>query len=376
MKFLFYTHSLVSDWNHGNAHFLRGIMRELTRRHHEALALEPEESWSRSNLLSDQGPRAVEKFHDLFPQLRSQIYGPHFDHEAAIAEADVVVVHEWTEPALVERIGRARRSGADFTLLFHDTHHRAVSAKGDIAGLTLEDYDGVLAFGETLRQRYLQAGWGRSVFTWHEAADDALFYPRPEIDKTGDLIWIGNWGDDERSTELMEFLVRPARELRLKTTVRGVRYPQQALDALEDADIAYGGWIANAEAPLAFAGHKATVHIPRRPYVENLPGIPTIRVFEALACGIPLISAPWHDAEALFRPGKDYLVAENGREMTRLLREVMTDDALAAALITSGLETIRARHTCRHRVDELFSILEQCGTAGVVGQLPAKEAAE
>ncbi|MBY5349795.1 glycosyltransferase [Rhizobium leguminosarum] len=376
MKFLFYTHSLVSDWNHGNAHFLRGIMRELTRRHHEALALEPEESWSRSNLLSDQGPRAAEKFHETFPQLRSQMYGPHFDHEAVIAEADVVVVHEWTEPVLVERIGRARRSGADFTVLFHDTHHRAVSAKSDIAGLTLEDYDGVLAFGETLRQRYLQAGWGKSVFTWHEAADDALFYPRPEIEKTGDLIWIGNWGDGERSAELSEFLVRPARELGLKTTVRGVRYPKQALDALEDAGIAYRGWIANAEAPLAFAAHKATVHIPRRPYVENLPGIPTIRVFEALACGIPLISAPWHDAEALFRPGRDYLVAENGREMTRLLREVLTDDALAAALVAAGLETIRARHTCRHRVDELFFILEQCGTAGVVGQLPAKEAAE
>ncbi|MBY5334956.1 glycosyltransferase [Rhizobium leguminosarum] len=376
MKFLFYTHSLVSDWNHGNAHFLRGIMRELTRRHYEVLALEPEESWSRSNLLSDQGPRAAEKFHETFPQLRSQMYGPHFDHEAVIAEADVVVVHEWTEPVLVERIGRARRSGADFTLLFHDTHHRAVSAKSDIAGLTLEDYDGVLAFGETLRQRYLQAGWGKSVFTWHEAADDALFYPRPEIEKTGDLIWIGNWGDGERSAELSEFLVRPARELGLKTTVRGVRYPKQALDALEDAGIAYRGWIANAEAPLAFAAHKATVHIPRRPYVENLPGIPTIRVFEALACGIPLISAPWHDAEALFRPGRDYLVAENGREMTRLLREVLTDDALAAALVAAGLETIRARHTCRHRVDELFSILEQCGTAGVVGQLPAKEAAE
>jgi spore maturation protein CgeB len=376
MKFLFYTHSLVSDWNHGNAHFLRGIMRELTRRHHAALALEPEESWSRSNLLADQGPRAVDKFHELFPQLRSKIYGPHFDHEAAIAEADVVVVHEWTEPALVERIGRARRSGANFTLLFHDTHHRAVSAKGDIAGLILEDYDGVLAFGETLRQRYLQAGWGRSVFTWHEAADDVLFRPQTKIEKTGDLIWVGNWGDGERSAELMEFLVHPAHELGLRATVRGVRYPERALDALGAAGIAYGGWIANAEAPLAFANNKVTVHIPRRPYVENLPGIPTIRVFEALACGIPLICAPWHDAEGLFRPGRDYLVAENGREMTRLLREVLTDDALAAALVESGLETIRARHTCRHRVDELLSILKQCGTAGVVGQLPTKEAAE
>jgi spore maturation protein CgeB len=346
MKFLFYTHSLVSDWNHGNAHFLRGIMRELTRRHHAALALEPEESWSRSNLLADQGPRAVDKFHELFPQLRSKIYGPHFDHEAAIAEADVVVVHEWTEPALVERIGRARRSGANFTLLFHDT------------------------------QRYLQAGWGRSVFTWHEAADDVLFRPQTKIEKTGDLIWVGNWGDGERSAELMEFLVHPAHELGLRATVRGVRYPERALDALGAAGIAYGGWIANAEAPLAFANNKVTVHIPRRPYVENLPGIPTIRVFEALACGIPLICAPWHDAEGLFRPGRDYLVAENGQEMTRLLREVLTDDALAAALVESGLETIRARHTCRHRVDELLSILKQCGTAGVVGQLPTKEAAE
>ncbi|MBW9056400.1 CgeB family protein [Rhizobium mesosinicum] len=376
MRFLFYTHSLVSDWNHGNAHFLRGVMRELTRRHHEALALEPEDSWSRCNLLRDQGAQAVEKFRTAFPQLQSQIYGEQFDHETAIANADVVIVHEWTEPALVERIGRARRNGAGFTLLFHDTHHRAVSAKGDIAGLTLEDYDGVLAFGETLRQRYLQAGWGRSVFTWHEAADEALFCPMPEVAKTGDLIWIGNWGDDERSSEIAEFLVRPACDLALKTTVRGVRYPRQALDALQDAGIAYGGWIANAEVPLAFAGRRVTMHIPRRPYVENLPGIPTIRVFEALACGIPLICAPWDDAEALFRPGRDYLVAENGQEMTRLLRDVLADNALSAALIASGLETIRGRHTCRHRVDELFAILGQCGTARVVSQLPAKEAAE
>ena len=44
-----------------------------------------------------------------------------------------------------------------------------------------------------------------------------------------------------------------------------------------------------------------TVHVPRRPYVDALPGIPTIRVFEALACGIPLVSAPWRDEEGLFR---------------------------------------------------------------------------
>lgn len=376
MRFVFYTHSLMSDWNHGNAHFLRGIMRDLTCRGHEALALEPEASWSRANLLKDQGAVAIQKFREAFPELRSQIYDDDFDHEAAIADADVVVVHEWTEATLVERIGRARANGGRFTLLFHDTHHRAVTAESDIAGLKLEAYDGVLAFGETLRERYLRAGWGKSVFTWHEAADDTLFRPRPQVARIGDVIWIGNWGDDERSSEIMEFLVRPVSELGLDATVRGVRYPDHALQALKKAGIAYGGWIANAEVPLAFARHKATVHIPRRPYVENLPGIPTIRVFEALACGIPLISAPWSDSENLFRAGEDYLVARSGEEMKRLLRGVLADDALAAGLVQSGLETIRSRHTCRHRVDELLSILATCGTSRVTEKLAMKEAAE
>ena len=62
MRFLLYTHSLVSDWNHGNAHFLRGVVRDLVARGHEVLALEPENGWSRSNLEQDQGPGAIERF--------------------------------------------------------------------------------------------------------------------------------------------------------------------------------------------------------------------------------------------------------------------------------------------------------------------------
>ncbi|ANM13206.1 MULTISPECIES: CgeB family protein [unclassified Rhizobium] len=376
MKFVFYTHSLISDWNHGNAHFLRGVMRDLQRRGHETLALEPEDSWSRANLVSDQGSAVIAKFHETFPQHRAQIYGKDFDHEAALGDAYVVIVHEWTQPDLVERLGRIRRHGGTFTLLFHDTHHRAVSAEGDIAGLTLSDYDGVLAFGETLRERYLRAGWGRSVFTWHEAADDALFRPMPEVLRTGDLIWIGNWGDGERSAEIAEFLVHPAKSLALNATVRGVRYPDHALDALQSAGIAYGGWIANADVPVAFARHKVTVHIPRRPYIEHLPGIPTIRVFEALSCGIPLISAPWDDAENLFKPGTDFLLVRDGEDMRKNLRDVLADPGWAASLAASGLVAIKARHTCRHRVDELFEVLACCGTNRVTTNLQSPEAAE
>jgi len=376
MKFVFYTHSLVSEWNHGNAHFLRGVMRELIARGHQAIALEPEDGWSRMNLLSEQGEEAVARFERDFPELVSCTYGPGFSHEEILAYADVVIVHEWTDPALVARIGRARAEGGDFTLLFHDTHHRAVSAEPQISELELRDYDLVLAFGEALRERYLEAGWGRQVVTWHEAADTRLFHPITGEEKEGDLIWIGNWGDDERTAEIGQFLIEPAAELGLRGTVRGVRYPPEALGALKKAGLSYGGWIANADVARAFARHHVTVHIPRRPYVQALPGIPTIRVFEALASGIPLICAPWSDAEGLFRPGTDFLVVNDGKEMAVTLRRVLSEPELAASLSVAGLETIRTRHSCAHRVDELFVALARHGTLSVQKQLAPMEAAE
>lgn len=356
MRFLFYTHSLISDWNHGNAHFLRGVMRELQKRGHDCAALEPADSWSRTNLVAEQGEGAIPAFHAAFPTLKTTIYDRDFDHESALDEADVVVVHEWTDADLVRRIGRARRSGA-FTLLFHDTHHRAVTNESDISGLPLRDYDGVLAFGEAIRQRYLDAGWAGQAFTWHEAADVELFRPRSEIARDGDLVWIGNWGDEERSRELHEFLIEPARALGLHGDVFGVRYPAGAIDAIGAAGLRYRGWIANAEAAARYSRYRVTLHVPRRPYVEALPGIPTIRVFEALACGIPLISAPWDDCEGLFRPGVDFLMARSGDEMKRLLFDVLWEPRVAMDMARSGLETILARHTCAHRAVELEDIL-------------------
>lgn len=376
MKFAFYTHSLVSDWNHGNAHFLRGVMRDLIRRGHEAVAYEPAGSWSRANLVAERGEAAVSAFHHRFPDLRSIQYDANHDHAALVADADVVVVHEWTNPALVAQLGSLRVHGGGFTLLFHDTHHRGVTAAEEITALNLDGYDGVLAFGASLRDRYRKAGWADAVFVWHEAADDTTFHPITGLSKTGDLVWVGNWGDGERSAEIAEFLIEPVAELGLSATVHGVRYPSEALEQLAAAGIRHGGWVANADVPLVFAQHRATVHIPRRPYVEQLPGIPTIRVFEALACGIPLVSAPWADSEGLFRPGEDFLLASNGAEMRASLRAILHDAKLANSLSLSGRESIKKGHTCRHRVDELFALLAMVGTRRVTEQISHQEAAQ
>ncbi len=276
--------------------------------------------------------------------------------------ADLVIVHEWNEPRLIARLGALRKRGAPFTLLFHDTHHRAVSAPEEMRAYDLSGYDGALAFGEALAEVYRRWGWGERVWTWHEAADVRRFHP-PERERAREgLVWIGNWGDGERSEELEQFLFRPAGGAGLPLDIYGVRYPETALDTLRRFGARYHGWAPNAAAPEIFARHLATVHVPRRYYATALPGIPTIRVFEALACGIPLVCSPWDDAEGLFRPGEDYLVANDGREMERHLRSIAADRELRASLAASGIETIRARHTCAHRVDELLAIAGQLAT--------------
>jgi spore maturation protein CgeB len=364
VRFVIFTHSLVSDWNHGNAHFLRGIATELISRGHRVDIYEPVDGWSRQNLLQEQGTGPIDEFSLKYPLLKSSLYDEEIlDLGETLREADVVIVHEWNTPSLVARIGRHRRRHS-YQLLFHDTHHRVLSDRAGISNYDLSEYDGVLAYGRVIRDSYLSNGWARRAWTWHEAADVRVFHPLEQREKEADLVWVGNWGDGERADSLREFLITPVKSLGLRANVYGVRYPAEALAELDGADIEYCGWLPNYAVPEIFSRHRVTVHVPRRPYVHALPGIPTIRPFEAMACGIPLVSAPWHDTERLFNPGRDFLFAQNGEEMTRALEHIVSEPQLASTLAAHGLRTISERHTCSHRVDELFGFLEASAIAG------------
>ncbi|MBK5957703.1 glycosyltransferase [Rhodoplanes elegans] len=356
MKVVIFCHSLESCWNHGNAHFLRGIARELLRAGHAVDVHEPADGWSRTNALADGGPAALAPADRLVPGVGLHRYdaaGPDLDR--ALDGADLVLAHEWNEPRLIAALGARRAADCRFLLFFHDTHHRAVTAPDEIGRFDLDGYDGVLAFGEVLREVYLKRGWGRRVFTWHEAADTALFRPLArETDR--DLVFIGNYGDGERDVELKTYLMEPIATLGLSARVHGVRWPEAARAELVARGIDYAGWLPNHRAPEAFARARVTVHVPRRPYAEALRGIPTIRMFEALACGIPLVSAPWDEAEGLF-PDGSYLKVRDRDGMTAALATVLRDQDQAESLARTGLAAIRARHTCAHRVAALLDIV-------------------
>jgi len=363
VSFRIFAHSWLSDWNHGNAHFLRGLARELVCRGHEVRCYEELGSWSLTNLMQEGAiaGEAIEQFRREFPELGVRFYqqgatlNSMLEHE--LRGADVVIVHEWTDPAIAEVILSFKRR-FDFRALFHDTHHRAYTNAAEILRFPLHLFDGVLAFGEPIRRIYVEGFGVPRAWTFHEAADISHFHPLNN-DREFDLLWIGNWGDEERTQELKEFFINPVTELSNCSSVAyGVRYPEDGRRALAEAGIEYCGYLPSLMTPAAYSRSALSLHVPRRQYTNGLSGIPTIRVFEALACGATLVCAPWDDVEQLFRPGDDYVVVGSGAEMKAKIHELLQDETARRQIGANGRQTILQRHTCAHRAQQLLEICE------------------
>ena len=359
-RIAYFAHTLRSDWNNGNAHFLRGLIRALHAQGHDITAYEPESEWSIDNLRTEpRGEESLQQFLETYSDFDLQTYAAGESESLWLERlrgTQIVILHEWNPPELARMLLRLRDL-IGYKLLFHDTHHRASSSPEQISAFGLDRFDGILAFGEALAEIYRERFHIANVWTLHEAADTTVFKPLARDRFDTDVVWIGNWGEGERAAELREFLVKPASALGKGTRIQvyGVRYPQEGLAALDQARIAFGGYLPNLNAPQVYAKSRLTLHVPRQQYSAVIKGIPTIRVFEALACGIPLISAPWEDAEHLFRPG-DLRFVSNGDEMKHAIEFLIQNPEEAAAQAQRGLQTVLARHTCAHRAQELTNI--------------------
>ena len=327
---------------------------------HEVVIYEPADAWSLKSLVAAHGEKPVHDFHEKFPQLDSTRYHlDTLDLDAMLDGVDLGIVHERNHPSLVAQIGAYRATHQGFTLFFHDTHHRMATAPEQMRRYDLSHYDGVLANGRALRDLYISRDWAGHAWTWHQAADTRVFRPHPSDAEKEDVVWIGNWAEGERAQELSEYLLNPIRDLALSASVFGNGYPPETLAMLAHGEIAYRGWLPNFRVPETLARYRVAIHVPHRLHARALPGIPSLRIFEALACGIPLICAPWADTEELFTEGKDFLVARNGFEMQRQLWALLNDAEMANELTLHGLKTIYARHSCKHRAKELLDIHAQ-----------------
>lgn len=326
MKVSFLNPSLVSGGS--SARSLRGVIAELGERGHNVAVFNP---------ARNQAPA---------------------DLTVGLDEADLVVVHDSSPPALIEQIGDHCRRHDGYRLLFHATD-RAAPGAAEANGfdtLNLSGYDGILAGSEAIRHSYLDAGWEERAWTWHEAADTRIFQPLPAIEPEADLVSFASWAEGAQSAALRDLLLRPTRQLRLRGTVYGPPPPGFARLRLRLAGLHHLPPVADHAIPELFARHRMTVQIPSQPT--------PISCFEALACGIPLIVVPGGDDDTLFRPEQDYLIARDCAEMREAMQAVLDLPEFAAQLSESGLQSVRAGHTCADRALQLIEIeAEPSGTA-------------
>ncbi len=363
MRFVFFCQSLVSDWNNPGAHLLRGVAAELLESGHAVRIYEPIDGWSLHNLLEQGGAGWVKAFSAIYPQLRSHFYDPQqLDLDQLLDEADVVIAQEWSEPALLRQLGSHRAHSNRYKLLFHDAPHRSLQQPRPLRATLLRHFDGILAGSDSLRQLYREQSWADQVWLWREAVDTRIFRPAEgEPLRSFDVVWVGNWSHAARASELNEFLIEPLRSLGLHARLYGSRYPQDVLHTLRACGADYGGWLADFSIPAAFSAGRVALHVPRRMHDEGLPHTPILRILQALACGMPVISAPWSECSAVFAPGQDFLLASDGAEMSRHIAALLDDPQRAAELAAHGIQTVTERHTCAHRARELLLISHELG---------------
>ena len=287
------------------------------------------------NLLRDHGEAGLAAFAAAYPGAASRHLRTSADRDGAAGGG-----RRPRHRARMERPGprrRARRArgdrGARFTLLFHDTHHRAVSDPEAIRAFDLDGYDGVLAFGETLAAVYRALGLGRPRLRLARGRRHA---PVPSAagglrGARAGLVWIGNWGDDERSAELETLPVPPRRRrsaCRSTSTACAIpRRPCATLRALRRALSRLAAERRRAGPVRAPPRHRARAAALLRRAPARHPDDPGVR-------GAGLRHPPGLRAlgrrENLFAPGEDFLVAARRAEMERHLRALAADAGAAA----------------------------------------------
>ena len=321
MKIVYFTHSLASCWNHGNAHFLRGVLRELSARGHEVRALEPEALEPRQSARRSRRGRAG-ACRAAYPELSSHTVRPCRRSGSARRRCRPRHRPRMERAGAGRRARRAAPAGRSVSPCCSTTRITARSASPRRCAPST--CPAMTACWRSARRwrRSIAAGAGATACGPGTRRPTPACSTRRQRRRAGGPRLDRQLGRRRAHARDRGLPVRPA--ARGRSAARHLRRPLSRRGA-GDAGSATARAITAGRPTRARRRSSralATVHVPRRYYATILPGIPTIRVFEALACGIPLVSAPWDDAEQLFRPGEDYLVAADGAEMTAHLRSV------------------------------------------------------
>jgi spore maturation protein CgeB len=344
--------SITSSWGNGHAVTYRGLVRELAARGHDVLFLERDVPWYAPHRDLPRPPHGRTRLYRDLPELRAR-------HAGDVREADLVIVGSYV-PEGVE-VGRWVTDTARGCTAFYDIDTPVTLAKlarGDEEYLSPElipRYNLYLSFtgGPTLER--LERDYGAPMARALYCSVDPTLYRPLQVRRQYDLGYMGTYSPD-RQPGLERLLLDPARSWpQGRFAVAGPQYPA-SLD-----------WPTNVRriehlAPDRHAGfygaQRFTLNLTRAD-MTAAGWSPSIRLFEAAACGTPIVSDAWPGLETILTPGREILLARNSAEVLEYVRGLSEGERTLIA--DRARRRVLAEHTAAHRAAELEGYLVELG---------------
>ncbi len=336
--------SITSSWGNGHATTWRGLLRELAARGHSVLFLERDVRWYANHRDLPSQEFCGTGLYTTVDELRDRFTDD-------VRTADVVIIGSYVPDGVA--VGRWVLDTAKGPVLFYDIDTPVTLAKlarGDheyIAPDLVRRYDAYLSFtgGPTLDriERELGSPMARALYC---SVDPALHFPEAHPIRW-DLAYMGTYSAD-RQPPLERLLLEPARRWpEGRFCVAGPQYP---------VDVAWPPAVERFEhlPPLQhrrfYNSQRFTLNITRADMVRA-GWSPSVRLFEAAACGVPIISDWWEGLDEIFTPGAEILIAGSPEELLAWVRDTPEDVRLRIA--HRARQRVLDAHTCAHRAEEL-----------------------
>jgi spore maturation protein CgeB len=341
--------SLSSSWGNGHATTFRALLKEFAVRGHEILFLERDVPWYANHRDCPDPDYCRLEFYSNLEDLQRW--------RAEIVNADAVIVGSYVPEGIA--VGRFVQETAEGVTAFYDIDTPVTLAKlerGDFEYLSpgiIPGYDVYLSFtgGPTLRQ--IESRYGSPAARALYCSVDPAAYPPLDIRKKWDLSYLGTYSPDRQPT-LERLLIEPARRMPdRRFVVAGPQYP---------ADIDWPGNVERIEhlPPREhaefYAASRFTLNVTRADMIAA-GWSPSVRLFEAAACAVPVISDRWEGLDALFAPGSEILLADSSDQVVERLRNC--SDAEAAAMGQAARGRVMNGHRASDRAAELERYLRE-----------------
>ena len=348
MDIVFLGLSITSSWGNGHAVTYRGLVRELARRGHRVLFLERDLPWYADNRDLPRPPWGQTEIYRSRPELEDRF-------ARAVGEADVVVMGSYVPEGIA--VGEWLVSAARGRKVFYDIDTPVTLAKlarddcDYLSRALVPRFDLYLSFtgGPTLGriERELGAKEARALYC---SVDPEQYRPEPHP-PLWDLGYLGTYSDD-RQPALERLLLEPARRWpEGRFVVAGPQYPRELR---WPPNVARMEHLAPPQHVSFYNAQRFTLNVTRRDMV-SAGWSPSVRLFEAAACGTPVVSDVWEGLDSIFTPGEEILLARTPEEALELVRGMSEEERLAVG--AAARARVLREHTASHRARELEELV-------------------